>query len=211
LLPAKADDFAAANALERLAVSYDRPGLVAVAREGLECRAAFERQMKDAILGDGSHEAFVQKLKNDSRLVSIHERVHLTSLPAVSKVASMMSTNASGDPSAMSKTSPIGPHTQICSTDLPTRNSNGSTVISITVAPAAQGSFRNTDPGERLGLGVGCPFSGSPRRYVVYGAASLDDHVDCVVVRPDPDHVAVRVDDCADRRRLRGEHRDAGG
>src|SRR5216110_1258821 len=71
-------------------------------------------------------------------------------------------------------------------------------------APPRSETFPNTRAAERLLLGVGCAFSGSPRRYVVQGAASLDDHVDCVVVRPDPDHVAVRVDDGADRRRLRG-------
>src|SRR6266516_5087501 len=52
-------------------------------------------------------------------------------------------------------------------------------------------TFTNAGPVDRLLLGVGCAISGSPRRYVVQGAASLDDHVDCVVVRPDPDHVAV--------------------
>ena len=70
-------------------------------------------------------------------------------------------------------------------------------------------ALTNTGAGERLRLRARCSFSNSPRRNVVHGAAPFDDDVDCVVVRPDPDHVAVRVDDGTERPGALGEHRDA--
>jgi hypothetical protein len=63
---------------------------------------------------------------------------------------------------------------------------------------SCEGAVRNTCPGERLRLAPA--FRGKPRRYVVLGAASFDDQVDGVVGRPDPDQVAVRVDDGTDLR-----------
>jgi hypothetical protein len=47
---------------------------------------------------------------------------------------------------------------------------------------------------------VGVVFSRGPRRRIVEGIASLYDHVDGVVGRPDPDQVAVRVRDSTCRR-----------